>query len=708
MPFQATKITTFCLLIDLAFPLYLLFLLTNPENRPSIKNVVLISFSLVLFSKLFTSLLGIDCWNSFFGETIRIGGLFLQIHFFIFTLYLLLILKWKKFTFFLTVIKISALTAGSAAMYGLLEYLSIFPSLSESYLPRSSSLFGNPTYFASFLVIPFFFSLFLSIQTFSTRSVWFYRILSIVLFLGLLVSGTRGAFIGIIVGILASTTAVFFLQKKNWMQQKRLLIYTAGILILGIGLFGILRTTSSTKTLTYRITHFDSTTSAQRLYYWNMAIEGWKENPILGVGYENFYIISDTFFNPNLYEEATVWPDKPHNAFLEILTTGGILTLIFFTVFLIFIGRSLLLSWRGGDLDKKDSALLFGGFLAYLTQIVFSFDVFSGYLTFIFLVTFALFFSEPKQTNSHIKLPKLLTIMIPILIFLGVAMMITACYIPFIKDLIIAKNAYTTMEDDWLKAAEISKQIGSHGFIFDPHLSSKVYYDLLDFAIEHDIEEAVINDSLQSSLLSSYKKTTEEHPLRAKYWYEYAVIYIMIADLQNIPVDIGAFDSIQMVKTLAPNRVESFLLLSQIEEKKGNTDEAIRIAEEGLQIAPSHPQLLWVLASYYFNQNKEDEAAYYTYKALDHHLQIDDENIYYWLIDYYLQRNDSEKLAILYLRMITTFPDKLEHYPTLAAIYASLGDDENAEYIAKRLLKKDPNSKESVEAFLKNLKMKRD
>ena len=58
--------------------------------------------------------------------------------------------------------------------------------------------------------------------------------------------------------------------------------------------------------------------------------------------------------------------------------------------------------------------------------------------------------------------------------------------------------------------------------------------------------------------------------------------------------------------------------------------------------------------------------------------------------------------------MITTFPDKLEHYPTLAAIYASLGDDENAEYIAKRLLKKDPNSKESVEAFLKNLKMKRD
>ena len=88
-------------------------------------------------------------------------------------------------------------------------------------------------------------------------------------------------------------------------------------------------------------------TMQTRFMTWNSAWQGFKDRPILGHGQENFYVVFNKYFNPEIYSHAgsRIWFDRAHNIFLDHLTTGGLIGLILYS--LLILGPAWVLLKKG-------------------------------------------------------------------------------------------------------------------------------------------------------------------------------------------------------------------------------------------------------------------------------------------------------------------------------------------------------------------------
>ena len=64
-------------------------------------------------------------------------------------------------------------------------------------------------------------------------------------------------------------------------------------------------------------------TTKSRFQIWGMAIEGFKENPLLGWGQDNFNLVFNKYYDSRLYDQEPFF-DRAHNVFLDWLIAGGI------------------------------------------------------------------------------------------------------------------------------------------------------------------------------------------------------------------------------------------------------------------------------------------------------------------------------------------------------------------------------------------------
>jgi len=130
-----------------------------------------------------------------------------------------------------------------------------------------------------------------------------------------------------------------------------------------------------------------------RLRYWNSALSGFKDHPVLGWGHDNAFYSLNKYYNPELVRldqagRATkdrgfrqTWTDKSHNAFLDLLVEKGIAGLVLLlTIVAVLLGTFL-------KLPNRDAALhMASGFLAYAISNLVAFDTFGSYFgLFLFL-----------------------------------------------------------------------------------------------------------------------------------------------------------------------------------------------------------------------------------------------------------------------------------------------------------------------------------
>ncbi|PIR87696.1 MAG: hypothetical protein COU10_03270, partial [Candidatus Harrisonbacteria bacterium CG10_big_fil_rev_8_21_14_0_10_45_28] len=114
-----------------------------------------------------------------------------------------------------------------------------------------------------------------------------------------------------------------------------------------------------------------------RLIAWKSALGAFSEHPVLGWGFENFRYAFDARYEPTLLRSGfseTYW-DKPHNIFLEMLVTSGVLGL---GLFLAVIIMAFYIVLRLSPRDFRPYGL--GLLLAYLIQGMVTFDTFGSYL----------------------------------------------------------------------------------------------------------------------------------------------------------------------------------------------------------------------------------------------------------------------------------------------------------------------------------------
>src|SRR6185369_6595272 len=137
----------------------------------------------------------------------------------------------------------------------------------------------------------------------------FYYLLGAMFLLGIFLSVTRGATVGIILGsLLAGIVYLFFAPRGN--VRNISLVVVGGFVAIAALLF-IFNSKLPAGSSFQRVFRLNDTNTQARLVQWKIALSGYKDHPFLGVGPENYYVIANKYYNPEIFNFDRSWFDKP-------------------------------------------------------------------------------------------------------------------------------------------------------------------------------------------------------------------------------------------------------------------------------------------------------------------------------------------------------------------------------------------------------------
>ncbi|OGR51359.1 MAG: hypothetical protein A3I11_06510 [Elusimicrobia bacterium RIFCSPLOWO2_02_FULL_39_32] len=301
------------------------------------------------------------------------------------------------------------------AVYGILQRSGGIGSLMVPQTDRVFATFGNPIFFAGFLILtlPILSAFFLQ-----TKTIFLRIVLSIIFFLGVLslfYTKTRAAFLAFFV---SNLLFYFFLERmqgwqwtrKSWGWKKRILIF---FLILGASHLILNSVSSNYQTIFRKIessARLSRALDAEQTHtlLWKDVLKMWRANKWLGTGYGTFHVEFSRYASDDL---KRLWPQQQklindaHNEYLQILAETGVIGFtVFLFVFIIFYWKSfkfLRSSFETANPDKERAVLYLGFFMgisALLIQNFFSVDmrfVISSSYIFLTMGLACTFFSKP-------------------------------------------------------------------------------------------------------------------------------------------------------------------------------------------------------------------------------------------------------------------------------------------------------------------------
>jgi len=437
-PYITSKVLVFLGATQIITIMYLALALINTEYKIKL-NLATVLFGIYLLTVALSSWLGLDWYRSFWGNVERGEGIFMLIH-----LWLLLFVLGgfvRTMKEWLVVFDGAFIGSVLVSLYGLAQYLQIhYPGtfafgLLNSTGNRIDATIGNPGYVAGYLVFGIFFGLILLFKRENYWLRWAY-VAGIVLEIFVTFNtGTRGGMLALLAGVAALVGYFTFYYKK---EDRR--VVSAGLVALVVGLILVASLFSFKDSplvrgnyVLSRIASISLTegTAQNRIMVWKTAIAGFRERPVLGWGYENFYIPFNKYFSAELHEP---WFDRSHNMIFDRLLTGGIVGLIAYLAFLLVPYYFLWRKYWTSRVELKDAKLVLPVILtvmlgAYVIQNMFIFEALVTYVPLLIMLSFVSVFgprvSTPLMQERTIKM---------ILLIGGVVILVPCFYLGVVKN----------------------------------------------------------------------------------------------------------------------------------------------------------------------------------------------------------------------------------------------------------------------------------
>lgn len=397
-PFISGKAYLFRVLLAFAFFFWIWLMLKKKEYRPDFKNLLVVAVVLFFFAQVAASLFGVDPIYSLFSSIERADGV-LQYGFWVlyFLMFLSVFRAKRDWKLFFAVFAVTALA------------LSGYSWFNHEAQTQLYGVFGNPAYFASFLLFAIGFSLIaFERKLFFPGPVHYgFLVAAGLFFITLVFTQVRGVYVGAAGGLLLfSFLAILFLRKEN----KKLVFLTGLVLLMGLFALGVLFAAKDTEyvqhtRLLYRITEvteiWESGSTRERLLNWNIALKAFKEKPLFGYGPENYASAANKYYDYRI-GVAEPWFDRAHNQPLDTLATGGI---VVFSAYLFLLGAASFLIFQIAKKQKLLGFLLASLFLAYFLQSLFLFDLIAVYFGLFPLLAFLIYQSYELRIGANIRIP---------------------------------------------------------------------------------------------------------------------------------------------------------------------------------------------------------------------------------------------------------------------------------------------------------------
>ena len=344
---------------------------------------VLVYFTLFTIS----TMLAIDKFFSFWGSPERSEG-WVGIFFYILFFFLTLLLFEKKH--WLWFFKISLASGLVLFIHALVQYF--------GGNPRPGSLIGNPALLATY----FLFVIFSALVVFYYSKIdknkfwqWLSGMTVLLGVIGIFLTGTRGAILGLATGILAILIYFFTFKSVKNFKKISAILFLLTIVFSGIFLLtrkaGIWQKVPGLNRVA-QISLKDSTIQS-RLIMAKISIDA--VNPVkegigrflFGRGWENYKIAWQKYYDPKLYFYDTSSFDRAHNKIFDVLVMNGILGLLAYLAIWFFYFREIF-KLAPSPYNLAPVFLFFG--VAFFIQNLFLFDHIASWIPFFVLIASAI------------------------------------------------------------------------------------------------------------------------------------------------------------------------------------------------------------------------------------------------------------------------------------------------------------------------------
>ncbi|MEK7555435.1 MAG: O-antigen ligase family protein [Patescibacteria group bacterium] len=409
-PFIVGKYVFFRTAVGLALLFYLIGWLFQKNFQFSIFNFQLLKSPLVIAVAVFTAIFLLACLFSYnpsasFWSNFERGEGGLQI-LCLFIFFILLSLLFKKQDDWHRLFKISLIAGVAVILYGVFAAFGIRGFIGDNLCSRFAGSLGNPAYTGTYLIFALFYAAYLIIieqrHRLFKKIILGFLITAFLVFL--LLTQTRGAFLGLGIGVLAGLSYLLFK-----FSSIRLRVIIGSLIVFAvIGGASAVVFRKSINLMPFCAGNggqgsqiLDLSVSADsfqtRLALWEQSIKIFKERPILGWGPENFAPAFEKHYDPFF----KVWYDRAHNIFFDYLVFSGVMGLLsFISIFVVyywqFFKQKSLVVGRG---SLVSNALLFTLPIAYLIQGLVLFDVLPIYINLFLFLAFSNFIFNQKYES---------------------------------------------------------------------------------------------------------------------------------------------------------------------------------------------------------------------------------------------------------------------------------------------------------------------
>lgn len=401
-PFITGKNFFFRIVVEIMTASWLALALISSEYRPR-RSWLLGAFALFVAVMAIADAHGVMPFKSFWSNFERMDGWVTLAHLFCYTVVAASMLTterlWKALMH--TMLGVSVLVSG----YGLLQ-LAGMATINQGGV-RLDATFGNATYLAVYMLFMIFIAAFLLADAWVARApgrrtgiVLAYGAVIALDFMILFFTATRGALLGLIGGAMLAAL-LMTVQAPRSRNAWRVLVGLGVVLVLAAG-FWAFRDAAWVKNVEalnrLATISLSDTTTAARFMNMGMALKGFEERPILGWGQENYAIVFDKYYDPNMWPNEP-WFDRVHNIVFDWLVAGGVLGLLGYLSLYAF---ALLGLWQGNTFTRSERSIMTGLLAGYFFYLLFTFDNVTSYILFGTVLAFIAWRVAQERTSLPI------------------------------------------------------------------------------------------------------------------------------------------------------------------------------------------------------------------------------------------------------------------------------------------------------------------
>lgn len=701
-PYISGRVYAFRFLVMIALFFWIWLMMKEKEYIPNFKNILVIALVCFFLAQILVSFFSVDPEFSFFSGIERGEGV-LQYGFWI-LYFLMLISVFKKKEDWKMLFSIFVIVAFLVSCYSWLN---------RSVQGQLEGIFGNPAYFAAYLIFAIGFSLLIVERKFFESRLVNNLFVALAGFfvLTLIFTSIRGAYAGLVIGLfLFLLLSALFLRKEN----KKTAIVCFILLLVGLGsvffLFSAKESNfvknSSILSRVTEVTDIWETGSArERVLLWGISLKAFQEKPVFGYGPENFGAVSNKYYT-YLIGKGEPWFDRAHNNVFEILATGGIVLSLFYLFWLV---STVYLIFRISKENKILSFLLSSIFLAYFVQGLFLFDIMATYLGLFPFLAFLVFkdnkeeLSEKNNTKGKVSL----FVLIIVAVF-SFFVIFASCFVPYKANAAIF-NFYNFTENKLYKESEHFLQESFKVQSPYVYLGARIrigwqFLNILDYEVDKITDPADLQaiSDIYDLVVPELENVAKKHPYDQQIYYLLGRIYHLGSE------NLGKDDLDKAVVILEKGfeysdlRIEYYDELSQVLLLQGKFQEGEKLIKDYVNRANFQDYFSGlILGHFYFVAEKYDLAwqQYEKIRELGYDF-IEREGEYSCYMTVAEQMQEYQKIIDMAQKHLEKKGPDADTYFNIAVGYFNINEKEKAKEFFLKALELDPEYEEYRPFFI--------